>query len=387
MARYHTLGQIPRKRHTQFRKPDGTLYAEQVFGEEGFSGLQSIMYHAHPPTQVGEYEFLRDVRPQAVDEDSLRHHHITTQTLKPSGDPLEGRVTLLFNDDVSLGLCAPEKPMEYFYKNADGDDLLFIHEGTGTLESMFGNQPYGEGDYLVIPRGTIYRVVTSSPTTRMLVIESRSTIESPKRYRNQYGQLLEHSPYCERDIRVPMELNYHYEAGNFEVRIKKNGKLTAYFYEFNPMDIVGWDGYLYPWALNIADFEPITGRVHQPPPTHQTFQGNNFVVCSFVPRMLDYHPDAVPIPYNHSNLDSDEVLYYVNGNFASRRGIERGSMTLHPSGIPHGPQPGAVEASIGHTRTEELAVMLDTFRPLKLTKEAARIDDKNYPFSWRPKKA
>jgi homogentisate 1,2-dioxygenase len=385
MARYHTLGQIPRKRHTQFRKPDGTLYSEQVFGEEGFSGLQSILYHAHPPTQVGEYEFLRDVRPEADDNEGLRHLHITTQALKPSGDPVSGRVTLLFNDDVAIGICLPNKPMEYFYKNADGDDLLFVHEGAGDLETMFGTIPYGKGDYLVIPRGTIYRVVPSSPATRMLVVEARSTIESPKRYRNTYGQLLEHSPYCERDIRVPTDLDYHDVAGKYEVRIKARGKLNAYYYDFHPLDVVGWDGYLYPWAFNIGDFEPITGSLHQPPPTHQTFQGNNFVVCSFVPRMLDYHPDAVPVPYNHSNLDSDELMYYVNGNYAARKGIEEGSMTLHPSGIPHGPQPGTVEASLGAKRTEELAVMLDTFRPLKLTKEGARLDDKNYPFSWRPR--
>jgi len=385
MARYHTLGQIPRKRHTQFRKPDGTLYSEQVFGEEGFSGLQSILYHAHPPTQVGEYEFLKDVRPQAHDDEGLRHRHITTQSLKPSGDPVNGRVTLLFNEDVSIGICLPSEPMNYFYKNADGDDLLFVHEGKGALETMFGTIPYTEGDYLVIPRGTIYRIVASTPETRMLVVEARSTIESPKRYRNQYGQLLEHSPYCERDIRVPAELAYHDEAGKYEVRIKARGKLNAYYYDFHPLDVVGWDGYLYPWAFNIGDFEPITGSLHQPPPTHQTFQGNNFVVCSFVPRMLDYHPDAIPVPYNHSNLDSDELMYYVNGNYAARKGIEKGSMTLHPSGIPHGPQPGTVEASIGAKRTEEMAVMLDTFRPLRLTKEGARLDDKSYPFSWRPK--
>ncbi len=273
--------------------------------------------------------------------------------------------------------------MEYFYKNADGDDLLFVHEGTGRLETIFGTLPYREGDYLIVPRGTIYRVVAESPQTRMLVMECASTVEPPRRYRNEYGQMLEHAPYSERDIRVPETLETHDEAGRFEVRIKARGRLTAYYYDYHPLDVAGWDGFLYPWALNIADFEPITGSLHQPPPTHQTFEGHNFVVCSFVPRMLDYHPDAVPIPYNHSNLDSDEMLYYVNGNFASRKGIERGSVTLHPSGLPHGPQPGAVEASLGKTRTEELAVMVDTFRPLRLTRAAAGLDDGKYPFSWK----
>lgn len=384
MARYHRLGNVPPKRHTQFRKPDGSLYAEQVFGTKGFSGIASILYHAHLPTQAAELAPLGSARPEVLPDEPLRHRHLKTQNVAACGDPISGRTPLLVNEDVSLGLCRPAEPMGYFYKNADGDDLIFVHEGTGRLETMFGTLPYRAGDYLIVPRGTIYRVVADPGDTRMLVIESAaSAIEPPRRYRNEYGQLLEHSPYCERDIRVPETLETHDEAGRWEVRIKARGALTAYFYDFHPLDVVGWDGYLYPWALNIADFEPITGRVHQPPPTHQTFEGRNFVVCSFVPRMLDYHPQAVPVPYNHSNLDSDEVLYYVNGNFGSRRGIERGSLTLHPSGIPHGPQPGAVEASLGQTRTEELAVMLDTFHPLRLTRAAASLEDDAYAYSWR----
>jgi homogentisate 1,2-dioxygenase len=277
--------------------------------------------------------------------------------------------------------------MSYFYKNADGDDLLFIHEGSGRLETLFGTLPYGRGDYLVVPRGTIYRVVAESAASRMLVVESASAIETPRRYRNEYGQLLEHAPYCERDIRTPAELDTRHEAGQYEVRIKARGELTAYTYDFHPLDVVGWDGYVYPWALNIADFEPITGSLHQPPPVHQTFEGHNFVVCSFVPRVLDYHPNAVPVPYNHSNLESDELLYYCNDKFGSRKGIEEGSITLHPSGLPHGPQPGAVEASLGKTRTEELAVMLDTFRPLHLTRQALKLEDDAYAASWNPARA
>jgi homogentisate 1,2-dioxygenase len=384
MPFYVSRGEVPPKRHTQFRKPDGSLYAEQVFGTKGFSGIASILYHAHPPTEVAEFAPLGDARPQAAEDEVLRHRHLKTATFPAGGDPVSGRTPLLFNDDVSMSLCRPIEPMGYFYKNADGDDLLFVHEGRGRLETMFGELRYGPGDYLVIPRGTIYRVLAESPATRMLVIESASLIEVPRRYRNEYGQLLEHAPYSERDIRIPEALAAAEDGGRHEVRIKARGRLTAYFYDFHPLDVVGWDGYLYPWALNIGDFEPITGSLHQPPPTHQTFEGRNFVACSFVPRMLDYHPEAVPIPYNHSNLESDEVLYYANGNFASRRGIEEGSITLHPSGLPHGPQPGAVEASLGKTRTEELAVMLDTFRPLRLSRAALALEDPQYSFSWRP---
>jgi homogentisate 1,2-dioxygenase len=383
MPRYVQLGQVPRKRHTQFRKPDGSLYAEQVFGTKGFSGIASILYHNHLPTEVAEFKPMQDLRPEFLPDEPLRHRHLKTAGFPQGGDPVSGRKVLLANDDVTFGFCRPTEPMDYFYKNADGDDLLYVHQGKGRLETMFGTLSYSDGDYLIIPRGTIYRVAPESGETRMLVIEAASAIEPPRRYRNEYGQLLEHSPYCERDIRVPETLETHDEKGRFEVRIKARGRLTAYFYDYHPLDVAGWDGFLYPWALNIGDFEPITGSVHQPPPTHQTFDAHNFVVCSFVPRMLDYHPDAVPIPYNHSNLESDEVLYYCNSKFGSRRGIEEGSITLHPSGLPHGPQPGAVEASLGKTRTEELAVMVDTFRPLKMTRVAAALEDDAYPLSWK----
>jgi homogentisate 1,2-dioxygenase len=385
MPRYLQLGSIPPKRHTQFRKPDGSLYAEQVFGTKGFSGIASILYHGHLPTQAEEFAPLPEVRPELLPETPLRHRHLKTWSIPADGDPIRGRVPLMVNDDVAIGLCRPVEAMDYFYKNADGDDLLFVHEGSGRLETMFGTLPYRPGDYLVIPRGIIYRVVAEKGETRMLTIESASAIEVPRRYRNEYGQLLEHAPYCERDIRVPETLETHDEAGRYEVRIKARGRLTAYFYNFHPLDVVGWDGCVYPWALNIADFEPITGSIHQPPPVHQTFEGHNYVVCSFVPRMLDYHPNAIAIPYNHSNLESDEMLYYCNNKFGSRRGIEEGSITLHPSGLPHGPQPGAVEASLGHKRTEELAVMVDTFRPLKMTQAAAALEDGDYSYSWKPR--
>jgi homogentisate 1,2-dioxygenase len=289
----------------------------------------------------------------------------------------------MYNNDCVISVARPTDPMSYFYRNAQGDELLFIHEGSGTLETTFGTLPYSEGDYLVIPRGTTWRMQAGDGEQRMLVVEAYGgAIQPPKRYRNQFGQLLEHSPYCERDLRPPSELPVHEERGEFDVRVRVNDEVMTYTYDFHPLDVVGWDGFLYPYAFSIHDFEPITGRVHQPPPVHQTFEGPNFVVCSFCPRKLDYHPEAVPVPYNHSNIDSDEMIYYVSGNFGSRKGIEISSITLHPRGIPHGPHPGTVENSLGAERTEELAVMVDTFRPLKLGTAAATMDDPQYPFSW-----
>jgi homogentisate 1,2-dioxygenase len=354
-----------------------------VLGAEGFSGIQSILYHYYPPTRVKEFHLCHERWIEPMEEPMLQHRHFRTREMPPQGDAVTGRVELMFNDDVIFSVCRPIEQMTYFYKNADGDDLIFVHEGTGRLETQFGHLRFREGDYLIIPHGTIWRMVFDALPAKLIWIEARGgQIEPPKRYRNEYGQLLEHSPYCERDIRPPEELETRTDIGDFEVRIHKRGRVYAYHYEHHPFDVVGWDGYVYPWAFNINDFEPITGRIHQPPPVHQTFEGPNFVVCSFCPRMLDYHPLAIPVPYNHSNLDSDEVLYYVNRKFGSRRGIEEGSITLHPSGIPHGPQPGAVEASLGATRTEELAVMMDTFRPLQVTKAALEFEDPNYPFSW-----
>ncbi|HYQ89360.1 MAG TPA: homogentisate 1,2-dioxygenase [Candidatus Binatia bacterium] len=339
------------------------------------------------PTQAREIKRIHDTRVQHADEQVLRHHHFKTKDLKKSGDPVSGRVVLLHNADVSMAIAVPDQKMSYFYRNGQGDDLYFIHEGTGRIQTIFGELLYRPGDYVVIPRGTTYMFHPEAETQRYLVIESASSIETPKRYRNEYGQLLEHAPFSERDIRKPERLETFTEKGKYEVRIKARDQITAYEFDFHPLDVVGWDGFLYPYIFNIEDFEPITGRVHMPPPTHQCFEGRNFVVCSFVPRMYDYHPNALPVPYNHSNVDSDEVLYYVNGNFMSRRGIEVGSFTLHPSGIPHGPHPGAAEASIGAKETKELAVMLDTFHPLYVTPEAAPVDDPQYPYSWIEKEA
>jgi len=383
MPSYHAVGSIPHKRHTQFRKPDGSLYAEELFGEEGFSGCYSLLYHQYPPTRVTRIERLQVEHPAEWPQEIHRHHHFKTREMERGGDPVFGRKLLMYNHDCTISVGRPTAAMDYFYRNAQGDELIFVHEGEGTLETIFGLLPYHEGDYLVIPRGTTWRILPASSEQRMLFVEAfGGDIQPPKRYRNEFGQLLEHSPYCERDLRAPGELPLHTERGTYEVRVKVNGEVMRYFFDFHPLDLVGWDGFLYPYAFNIHDFEPITGRVHQPPPVHQTFEGPNFVVCSFCPRKLDYHPESVPVPYNHSNIDSDEMIYYVSGNFGSRRGVEVSSITLHPRGIPHGPHPGTVEKSLGAERTEELAVMVDTFHPLKLATDAERYDDPQYPFSW-----
>lgn len=386
MSFYHRMGNVPQKRHTTFYKPNGELYREQVMGTKGFSGIQSILYHHNPPTQVREAKKFANRNLEFVEMDVLKHRHLLTFDLPPGGDPILGRKYLLGNQDVVMGVCVPTEKMDYFYRNADGDELLFVHEGHGELQTIFGTISYRPGDYLVIPIGTTYRLVPANDQNRFLIMETENEIVTPKRYRNEHGQLLEHSPFSERDIRVPERLETYTETGDYEVRVKKGNALYSYHFDFHPFDVVGWDGYLYPYAISIHDFEPITGRIHQPPPVHQMFAGQNFVVCSFVPRLYDYHPEAIPAPYYHSNVESDEVLYYVAGNFMSRRGIHEGSITLHPMGIPHGPHPGKIEASIGKKETQELAVMLDTFRPLMMTQQALQVEDKEYMYSWLPKK-
>ncbi|HEX9038265.1 MAG TPA: homogentisate 1,2-dioxygenase [Ktedonobacterales bacterium] len=384
MPYYARLGEVPHKRHTQFRKADGGLYSEELFGEEGFSGVESLLYHQYPPTRVTRIVRVGDVCQKEWPQEVHRHHHLKTGHVEPRGDLVTGRRTLMYNHECVISVARPAGDMDYFYRNAQGDELIFVHEGSGALETTFGTLTYQPGDYLVIPRGTTWRPQLGSAGQRFLIVEAYGgAIQPPKRYRNDFGQLLEHAPYCERDLRPPSDLPRHEERDEFDVHIRVNGEMMAYTYDFHPLDVVGWDGYLYPYAFSIYDFEPITGRVHQPPPVHQTFEGPGFVVCSFCPRKLDYHPEAVPIPYNHSNIDSDEMIYYVAGNFGSRKGIELSSITLHPRGIAHGPQPGLVEKSLGAQATDELAVMVDTFRPLKLGADAELLDDPSYPFSWR----
>lgn len=386
MTFYRQLGNIPPKRHTVFRKEDGTLHHEEVMGIHGFAGIQSILYHLRPPTAVREIGSFKTQDELAVDyEDtgSLRMRHLRGAQMEAKGDAVAGRVALVGNQDVILSVVQPNRAMDYWYRFAHGDDVLFVHDGTGVLETQFGELRYRPGDYLVLPTGVIWRHVPDEGVEqRMFVIEAYGHIDPPRRYLNNYGQFLEHSPYCERDIRGPVKTFTVDEQGEFEVRVKARGSMTRFVYNHHPLDVVGWDGHLWPYAFNIDDFEPITGSIHQPPPVHQTFDGPGFVICSFVPRMFDYHPQAIPAPYNHSNVDSDEVLYYVEGEFMSRKGIERGSLTVHPNGIPHGPHPGTYEASIGKARTEELAVMVDTFKPLHLTRRAKEIEDENYWKSW-----
>ena len=383
MPIYHKLGKIPPKRHTQFEKPDGSLYYEQLFGTVGFDGMSSLMYHVHRPTMVKEILSETDVAPKIAVEKGIKARLLKGFDVPPKEDYLESRTRLLVNGDVHISLAAPRQSLtSYFYKNADADELLFIHRGSGKLRTQLGNIPFEYGDYLVIPRGIIYQIEVDSEDNRLLITESFHPIYTPKRYRNWFGQLLEQSPYCERDYKLPEELETHDEAGDFVMKIKKQGKIYEMLYPTHPFDVVGWDGYNYPYGFSIHNFEPITGRIHQPPPVHQTFETSAFVVCSFCPRLYDYHPKAIPAPYNHSNIDSDEVIYYVDGDFMSRNNIEQGHITLHPGGIPHGPAPGAYERSIGKKETIEFAVMIDTFRPLMLTEEALKIDDGKYYQSW-----
>lgn len=383
MPIYHRLGNIPQKRHTQFRKPDGSLYHEQLFGTIGFDGMSSLLYHLYPPTQVKEIISSVDVSPKIALEKNLRSMKLIGFNVKAEDDYLESRKALLVNNDVHIGVAAPGNVrMNYFYKNADADEMIFIHKGGGKLVTFLGSIDFVPGDYLIIPRGMIYQVDFDSEDNRIFYAESFHPIYTPKRYRNWFGQLLEHSPYCERDYKLPGNLKTHNEHGEFIIKVKKQNTLHTLVYASHPFDVVGWDGYNFPYGFSIHNFEPITGRVHQPPPVHQTFETKAFVICSFVPRLYDYHPQAIPAPYNHSNIDSDEVLYYVDGDFMSRNDIDQGHISLHPAGIPHGPHPGAYERSIGKKSTEELAVMIDTFRPLMVTEEALKIDDGNYYQSW-----
>ena len=383
MPVYHRLGQIPPKRHTQFRKPNGELYYEQLFGTVGFDGMSSLMYHLHRPTIIRSMGETLDLRPQIAVQHNITPRRYQGFQVQPVSDYLHSRVPLFVNNEITMGLAAPsDSSQDYFYKNADADELVFVHRGTGTLRTQLGNIAFEKGDYLLIPRGMIHCFEFDGIDNRLLYLESHDPLYTPKRYRNWFGQLLEHSPYCERDYKLPTELETHDTKGSFEIKIRKQGILHSVTYASHPFDVVGYDGYNFPYGFSIYNFEPITGRVHQPPPVHQTFESKGFVVCSFCPRLYDYHPLSIPAPYNHSNIDSEEILYYVDGDFMSRNDIGPGQITLHPGGIPHGPHPGAYERSIGKTSTDEYAVMIDTFRPLAITQQAMALDDGTYYRSW-----
>ncbi|MBT6746863.1 MAG: homogentisate 1,2-dioxygenase [Flavobacteriales bacterium] len=383
MPYYHKLGKIPHKRHTTFKKPTGDYHYEQLFGTIGFDGMSSLLYHLHRPTQVKEILKSYSVEPKIAVERNMKSLRLHGFKVDPVDDYLESRVPVLVNSDCHIILAAPKKSTkDYFYKNADADEVIFVHEGSGVLKTFLGNIEFSSGDYLMIPRGIIYQIHVHSKSNRLFIVESFRPVYTPKRYRNWFGQHLEHSPFCERDLRAPSNLETFDEKGDFLIKIKKQGMIHEYVYATHPFDVVGWDGYNFPYAFSIHDFEPITGRVHQPPPVHQTFETDAFVICSFCPRLYDYHPESIPSPYNHSNIDSDEILYYVEGDFMSRNDIGPGHISVHPAGIPHGPHPGAMERSIGKVETDELAVMVDTFKPLMVTEAAMKIDDGAYWKSW-----
>jgi homogentisate 1,2-dioxygenase len=383
MPFYHKLGKIPQKRHTQFKQPDGSLYKEELFSTIGFDSILTNAYHINHPARIEDIEkTVIDMSPAEWLEADLRPYHFRTKDTKTESDFVNGRKPVMYNGDVIMSVCRPDRQMEDFYKNASCDELVFVHEGEGVLESNLGTINFAKGDYIIVPRSIIFRIIYKTPC-RFLIFEAFGPITTPKRYRNEFGQLLEHSPYCERDIRIPVELITSNDKGNFTVRIKKQNKLYSIHYDYHPFDIVGYDGFYFPWIINIDDFMPITGKIHLPPPVHQMFDGPGFVVCSFVSRLLDYHPLSIPVPYNHSNIDSDEMLYYADGNFFSRKGIEYASISLHPGGLTHGPHPGTVEASLGKLETAETAVMMDTFKPLKLTNFAREMNDDKYYLSWK----
>ena len=383
MPRYHTLGSIPSKRHTVFKDGNDNFLYEELFGTIGFDGMSTLLYHTQRPTQVKKILDSYDVAPKIAVEKNMKSHSFRGFEVAPEADYLKSRVPVLVNSDCQISLASTSESLrDYFYKNTDSDEVIFIHKGSGKLRTMLGNIDFSYGDYLVVPRGIIYQIDFDTKENRLFIVESKSPIYTPKRYRNWFGQMLEHAPFCERDMHPPSELETFNEAGDFVIKVKKQDQIHEYVYAYHPFSVVGWDGYNFPYKFSIHDFEPITGRVHMPPPIHQTFESAGFVICSFVPRLYDYHPNAVPAPYNHSNIDSDEVLYYVDGDFMSRNNIEVGQITLHPAGIPHGPHPGAMERSIGKKSTEELAVMVDTFKPLMVTEEALKLADDDYYKSW-----
>lgn len=383
MAIYIQRGKIPRRRHVQYRDEQGDHYYEEHISRLGFSDIYSNVYHMHMPTRVADVGKFRPIALEPVPREH-RHRHLETFKFAPKGDWVTGRRPLMFNNDLIMSTASPTREApEFFYKNATCDEVIFVHEGEGNLESMFGDLAFHEGDYIVVPRGVIYQMKFSASDNRLFIVESYGPVDWPKDYRNQYGQLLEHAPYCERDIRLPEFKAPVGDVGRFPIHIRLHDGIQEYVWGHHPYDLVGYDGHYYPWIFNIRDYMPKVGQVHLPPPTHLTFTGPGYVLCSFCPRPYDFDPEAIPIPYAHSNIDSDEVLYYVEGNFMSRKGIEVGSITLHPYGIPHGPQPGLLEKSLSAKETAELAVMVDTFRPLNVTTLAQEVDDPKYPYSWQ----
>ncbi len=382
MSIYHKAGALPYKRHIVVRHNGSKLLQEELVGTQGFSGMSSLIYHLYPPTEVIQKDQPYSIEPKIAKKESLEAMSFNGFSIGPESDFIKSRKILFLNSSLQVGLMAPTDSMDYYFKNADADEIFFIHQGEGTLYTIYGSLDFKYGDYIVIPRGTVYQIKFKFKENLILLTESFNPVFTPKRYRNEFGQFLEHSPFCERDFILPQNLKTYDEKGEFSIFIKKKNKIYPYLYKHHPFDAVAWDGYIYPYIFSIFNFEPITGRIHMPPPVHQTFESTGFVICSFVPRLFDYHPEAIPAPYHHSNIDSDEILYYVDGDFMSRNNIQKGQITLHPGGIPHGPHPGAIEKSIGKKETQELAVMIDPFSPLMITENALGIENKDYYLSW-----
>ena len=380
MPFYVKQGKIPPKRHSVFKRENGKIYYEELVSREGFSSIYSNYYHLSRPTKIIQVGNLKKIDLIHAAKQH-RHRHVFSAEIINSGDIISSRIPLFFNNDITISIATVDKTMDYFYRNGMGDEVLYIQSGVGIIVTNLGNIECKVGDYVVIPRGVIWQI-NPDDVLKLLVIESKGPIETPSKNRNRFGQLLEHSPYCERDINIPILQDPVDKTGKFLVRTRILNGLQDYLYAHHPFDIIGWDGYYFPWSFNINDFEPIVGSIHQPPSVHLTFEAPGFVICSFVPRLFDFHKDSIPAPYPHSNVDSDEILYYSRGNFMSRKGIQEESITLHPMGLPHGPQPGKYKNSIGKKHTDELAVMIDTFKPLKITEATRNIDDSDYPLSW-----
>jgi homogentisate 1,2-dioxygenase len=385
--RYVTLGDVPRKRHVQVRRdgPASPLLTEEVLGYEGFSGNETILYHLNSPCRLDRVGGFVPLRREEWLPDAHVHRLADVNAAPAGGDPVFGRQLLMYNDDIEVSVAKPTEPQEAFHRNGEGDEVVYVHRGSGKLRTNFGPVVFTERDYLVIPRGTTYRFEPDPGVEQFWIcFHTPGEIETPQRYRNRYGQLLEHAPYSQRDFHGPIEVETHDEEGEFDLYVRVRGGVQHYQLDRHPFDVVGWDGYVFPYTFNADDFEPRTGRFHLPPPAHQTFQGPNFVICTFAPRMLDWDPEAVPLPYHHSNIQSEEVMFYAAGDYAARKGVDVGCLTLHPSGLPHGPQPGTVEKALGATSTNELAVMWDTFKPLKLAALWRDHDDPSYAYSWNP---
>ena len=380
MPFYQKKGQVPEKRHIQFRNENNDLYWEELISREGFSSIYSNTYHKNPPTAIEKIGECSEIN-LSLRNKIHKPYHIRTANINNNGDAIFSRIPLFYNQDITVYKSNVTESMVNLYKNAYADEVLFIQNGNGVLSSNFGSLNISKGDYVVIPRGVIWEIRIKTKM-KILTIESGAPIETPAKYRNKFGQLLEHSPFSERDIKTP-NFEKPIDKNSIKINVKYGSKIQSYFYQNHPFDLVGWDGYYFPWVFNINDFMPITGKIHQPPPVHQTFQSNGFVICSFVPRLFDYHEKSIPAPYAHSNVDSEELIFYVEGNFMSRKGIDSESITYHPMGLTHGPQPGKIEESLNVKETTELAVMIDTFKPLNMTNNTKEIEDKNYPYSWK----